>query len=93
MTAERIIPPITDPATKAGWYQPHRRFIEMDDTSALMTEQTFRELIDRTDAQFPAAYSGKMWKLKFGGKWHLCWFSESKNPAFLDIHSREILIL
>lgn len=92
MTAEQIIPP-TDPETKACWYQPHRRFIEMDDTSALMTEQTFRELIDHTDARPPVARVGKMWKMKFGGKWHLWWFSESKNPALLDIHSREILIL
>ena len=41
MNGEQIIPPITDPLGK-HWQQPHRRFIELDDTYALMSEQTFK---------------------------------------------------
>ena len=41
MNGEQIIPPITDPLGK-HWQQPHRRFIELDDTHALMSEQTFK---------------------------------------------------
>lgn len=43
MNGEQIIPPITDPLGKS-WQQPHRRFIELDDTHALMSEQTFKGL-------------------------------------------------
>ena len=43
MNGEQIIPPITDPLGK-HWQQPHRRFIELDNTHALMSEQTFKGL-------------------------------------------------
>ena len=43
MNGEQIIPPITDPLGQS-WKQPHRRFIELDDTHALMSEQTFKAL-------------------------------------------------
>lgn len=43
MNGEQIIPPITD-SLGAHWKQPHRRYIELDETHALMSEQTFKGL-------------------------------------------------
>ena len=43
MNGEQIIPPITDPSGQS-WKQPHRRYIELDKTHALMSEQTFKGL-------------------------------------------------
>ena len=36
MNGEQIIPPITDPSGQS-WKQPHRRYIELDKTHALMS--------------------------------------------------------
>lgn len=41
MNGEQIIPPITDPSGQS-WKQPHRRYIELDKTHALMSEQTLK---------------------------------------------------
>lgn len=93
MTAEQIIPPITDPIGKMCWNQPHRRFIEMDDKSALMSEQTFRGLKDYTGSKPTGDYEGKMWKAKYGDRWFLFWYANCENPNYTNVHSREILIL
>lgn len=92
MTAEQIIPPITDPRGK-GWKQPHRRFIEMDDESALMSEQTFKALKEYSTTHPSGQYAGKMWKAKVGSRWFLRWYSESDCPECVDINDREILVL
>lgn len=92
MTAEQIIPQITDPRGKS-WQQPHRRFIEMDDEVALMSEQTFKALKEYSTSLPSGQYAGKMWKAKVGGKWYLRWLSNTDSPAFLNINTREILVL
>lgn len=61
MNGEQIIPPITDPLGK-HWQQPHRRFIELDDTHALMSEQTFKGLKEYSTSIPTGRYEGKMWK-------------------------------
>lgn len=92
MEAEQIIPPITDPRGK-GWKQPHRRFIEMDDESALMSEQTFKALKEYSTSLPSGQYAGKMWKAKVGDKWYLRWYSDSDRPEYININNREILVL
>lgn len=92
MNAEQIIPPITDPRGK-NWQQPHRRFIEVDDKSALMSEQTFRALKEYSTTAPSGQYAGKMWKAKVGGKWYLKWYSDDNHPEYVIINSREILVL
>lgn len=92
MTAEQIIPKITDPRGKS-FKQPHRRFIEMDDKSALMSEQTFKALKEYS-TYFPSGqYAGKMWKANVRGKWYLRWYSNADRSEFIDVNNREILVL
>ncbi len=92
MTAEQVIPPIIDPRGKC-WQQPHRRFIEMDDKCALMSEQTFKALKEYSTTLPSGQYAGKMWKAKIGDKWYLRWYSDSNRPECIDINNREILVL
>lgn len=93
MTAEQIIPPITDPICKSCWNQPHRRFIEMDDKSALMSEQTFKGFKEYSHSHPNGTSVGKMWKAQVGDKWFLRWYDIDTNPNYILIHQREILIL
>lgn len=90
MTAEQIIPPIIDPRGK-NWKQPHRRFIEIDDESALMSEQTFKALREYTPSLQSEQYAGKMWKQKIGDKWYLRWYSNYNNSIITN--KREILVI
>lgn len=92
MTAEQVIPPIIDPRGKC-WQQPHRRFIEVDDKYALMSEQTFKALKEYSTTLPSGQYAGKMWKAKIGDKWYLRWYSDSHRPECIDINNREILVL
>lgn len=92
MTAEQIIPAITSPKGRY-WHQPHRRYIEMDDTHALMSEQTFRGLHDYSDSMPTGAYEGKMWRSKRRGKWFLCWYDVADDDRYLEVKSREILVV
>ncbi len=87
-----MIPPITDPLGK-HWGQPPRRFIEVDDESALMSEQTFKGLKEYSDTLPSGKYEGKMWRMNARGTWYLCWYSKDKNPKFIIVNRREILIL
>lgn len=68
MNGEQIIPPITDPLGK-HWQQPHRRFIELDNTHALMSEQTFKGLKEYSTSIPTGRYEGKMWKGFTKGEW------------------------
>lgn len=69
MNGEQIIPPITDPLGK-HWQQPHRRFIELDNTHALMSEQTFKGLKEYSTSIPTGRYEGKMWKGFTKGEWY-----------------------
>ena len=74
MNGEQIIPPITDPLGK-HWQQPHRRFIELDDTHALMSEQTFKGLKEYSTSIPTGRYESKMWKGFIKGEWYLVWLA------------------
>jgi hypothetical protein len=92
MNGEQIIPPITDPMG-AHWKQPHRRYIELDETHALMSEQTFKGLMEYSSTFPSGTYEGKMWKAQRGDKWFLAWYCPDEKPAYIGIQWREILIL
>lgn len=91
MNGEQIIPQITDPLGK-NWKQPHRRYIEVDDTHALMSEQTFKGLLEYSCTIPSGKYEGKMWKANRSGKWYLAWYGPDLEPGYLSIEWREILI-
>ena len=89
---KKIIPPITDPLGK-HWQQPHRRFIELDNTHALMSEQTFKGLKEYSTSIPTGRYEGKMWKGFTKGEWYLVWFAPDINHNLLRIERRIILIV
>lgn len=76
-----------------GWRQPHRRFIELDDTHALMSEQTFKGLAEYSTSMPTGVYDGKMWKGFANGEWYLVWFAPDKDPDKARIEKRKILIV
>lgn len=97
MNGEQVIPVIIDPLGKR-WYQPPRRFIEIDDTHALMTEQTFKGLHEYSTRNPSKIYEGKMWKSysTLTKKWYLKWCQMVEQPSYHKgccIHSRQILII
>ena len=91
MNGKQIIPPITDPLG-AHWKQPHRRYIELDDTHALMSEQTFKGLHEYSLTIPSGRYEGKMWKEFANGEWYLVWFDTHEDPNCLRIEKRKVLI-
>lgn len=100
------IPPITDPMGQ-HWNQPDRFLIEIDDTHALMSQETCDKLHNYAHSAPSGVYPGKMWKwhCKGGNTWCPCkpgqpaylkWYGEifTKNGAeYCSGHSREILIV
>lgn len=88
MNGEQIIPPITDPLGQS-WRQPHRRFIELDDTHALMSEQTFKALKEYSTTIPTGIYDGKMWKGFANGEWYLVWFAPDEAPDKVRIEKRK----
>ena len=91
MNGEQIIPPITD-LSGQSWKQPHRRYIELDKTHALMSEQTFKGLPEYSYTIPTGKYEGKMWRANKYGKWYLAWYGPAPEPGYLSIEWREILI-
>lgn len=91
MNGEQVIPPITDPLGQ-HWRQPHRRDIELDDTHALMSKQTFKGLPEYSCTIPSGKYEGKMWRMNRGGKWYLAWYGPDHDLGYLSIEYREILI-
>ncbi|WP_303024351.1 hypothetical protein [uncultured Parabacteroides sp.] len=51
-----------------------------------MSEQTFKGLMEYSST-FP------MWKARRGDKWFLAWYYPDKDPVYIGIEWREILIL
>lgn len=94
------IPPMTDPMGQY-WDQPSRFEIEIDETHAMMTRETFDKLRNYSHSQPTGVYPGKMWK------WHcpvhcneprawLKWFGESfikDGREFCSSGARQILIV
>lgn len=90
------IPPITDPLGR-HWDQPPVGDILVDDTHALMTEQTAKQLHEYSTSLPTGTYTGKMWKRRIPwqgepAKWFLCWYGAIEGKEIL-IHNREILFV
>jgi hypothetical protein len=93
MTAETQIPDIVDPLGK-HWNQPHKRFIEMDETHALMSEQTLKGLANYSCSNPTGCYEGKMWRREQNnGEWLLCWFENIPNNDTHCYTKSRILII
>ena len=87
------------------WDQPDRSEIEVDDSHAMMSQETLDKLSDYSLSIPTGAYEGKMWKShkavrrngdgwSHGDGWLLRWFA----PSTVDLEkvrvvTREILIV
>lgn len=92
MNGEKIIPLYTPPLG-SKWTQPHRRFVEIDETHALMSVQTFKGLKEYSTTLPEERKEGMMWKVFMSGSWHLCWFTpDNRFENALFIEKREILM-
>lgn len=96
MIEKNVIPPITEPMGKY-WDQPDPSLILIDDTHALMSEETFLQLHDYSYSQPSGVYPGKMWRfgrpIVGGQRWWLRWFGLSEAPNMCSNHCREILLV
>jgi hypothetical protein len=102
--AERLeaIPKITHRWGKV-WKQPDRKFIEVGEAIARMSQHTFDELAEYSCSIPSGVYEGKMWKRHDGAhdprckpedrKWMLMWFGPSADPDKCSINHRLIEIL
>lgn len=89
----QTIPPMTDPLSKY-WGQPSAKDILIDETTAIMTEKTFRELKDYSASNPTGVYEGKMWKRCATSDecYMLCWY-QAGAPDTCNIQTRTILVL
>jgi hypothetical protein len=105
LEAAEPIPRITDPQG-TSWRQPDRSEILIDETHALMTAATFKELAEYSASKPTGVYPGKMWKRHDGAfdfefmtrggvpEWLLCWYGESQiGPGFCSNHHRKIILV
>ena len=88
---KNTIPEMTHPLSKA-WDQPNKSEIAIDDTHALMTERTFKQLRDYSASIPSGVYDGKMWRMEAKGINYLRWYSSNEDPNKCSINTREILI-
>lgn len=100
---KNYIPPITE-SLGSGWKQPSQSRMLIDDTSALMTLATFKELTDYSCTMPSGVYAGKMWRrhdgsfdhawIARGGKpvWMLAWYGRSDRPGYCSTQWRTILL-
>lgn len=88
------IPECIHPLCRA-WDQPKNTEIEIDDTHALMTEESFKGLHEYSCSIPTGVYAGKMWKA-YGPKdmWYLRWYEDDQvNIGTCLIRSRIILVI
>jgi hypothetical protein len=95
--AGHTIPEMTHPLARY-WRQPNRDAITIDDTHAIMSQETFDALADYSCSVPTGVYDGKMWK--YGRpyreprtEWWLCWFAPSDKPDCCSTHTRRIIIV
>ena len=77
------------------WEQPKNTDIEIDDTHALMSEESFEKLHEYSRSIPTGVYAGKTWKLhSLDGKWYLRWYEDdSVYSGMCLIKSRIILVV
>jgi len=92
MTPNNEIPEMTNPLGRY-WIQPAPQLILVDDTHAVMYEQTFLQLAEYSRSMPSGVYAGKMWKARTNsGVWELRWYRDHSDTECW-IEGREILIL
>lgn len=93
---KNVIPKMTHPLSSA-WRQPDMSNVLIDDTHAVMDEDTFDGLPEYSSSQPTGVYEGKCWKAcnysNVDKKWWLCWFDESPKPDCCSTNSREIILI
>jgi hypothetical protein len=82
------IPPMTHPLSSA-WHQPKRSEILIDDTHAIMSQETFNKLLNYAHSQPSAVYEGKMYRKDD----YLHWWGYSDKPDMCCGNVRKILIV
>lgn len=99
----QTIPPMTEPLGR-HWQQPDPDAILVDEHHAVMTRESFEQLLEYTGTIPTGAYAGKMWRRHqvdidarrggvFSSLWLLCWYSDDPEHAgYCRINYREILI-
>ena len=85
------IPPITDRLGQY-WDQPNTDEILLDDTCALMKQETFDMLADYSCSRPTGVYAGKMWKTKKPDGWWLMWYGLTEDPAICSVNARRIVL-
>lgn len=98
---KNVIPEITDPHG-SSWRQPDRAEILIDDTHALMSEESFNKLAEYSMSQPSGVYPGKMWrrnqnvfKPNAPKRWVLCWYGaefEDGGEKYVSNNYRKILL-
>ena len=88
------IPECVHPLSK-HWDQPKNTEIEVDDTHALMSEESFEGLKEYSISVPTGVYAGKMWRAQRYNEWRLCWYEEIDldNKEMCIVKSRIILIV
>jgi len=76
----------------AGWTQPDTKDIGIDDEYAIMTEETFQQLMDPPTYNATDAWVGKLWRTPWQGVWYLSWYGPSDKPDQCSGNHRKILI-
>lgn len=87
---ENIIPKITDPMGKY-WDQPSSSDIAIDNSIAVMTNDSFQRLANYSATLPSGTYAGKMWKCQTNNGWLLVWYGIPTGDR-IPIHTREIVI-
>lgn len=84
------IPEITDPLGRS-WRQPPLDQIAVDDTHALMSETTFKQLAEYSTSMPTGVYVGKMWSAVIGGTPYLRWYGRCEKPGHCSNNQREVI--
>lgn len=71
------IPSMTHPLS-LGWRQPPRESIAIIRDLALVKQADFDKLVEYSGSIPTGVYPGKMWKLKIGKIWFLCWYGDTE---------------
>jgi hypothetical protein len=88
-----VIPKPTHEYAKA-WKQPDSNNILIDAKYALMSKDSFDQLLDYSQSRPSAVYGGKMWKCSDDQiTWYLKWWVDSKDLQTCSNHVREIVIM
>lgn len=99
-TRSNVVPPITHELGKY-WEQPSPDHMTIDDTHAMMSEQTFMALKNYSTSRPSGVYAGKMWRAHVPESRdpdarivpYLAWYGLTESPNECSVNYREALIV